>query len=110
MPARLRPLLLMLTPLALSACSDPPPERLKGGDELYAYYCRNCHQQQGLGPQLERLPARTPPLQRHEVVLMIKHGYGEAHRNMPVFTQLSDAQADAVAHYILLQRQRVQSN
>ncbi|MBR9829206.1 MAG: cytochrome c [Oceanospirillales bacterium] len=99
-------LLLAATGLSLSACSEPSPEQLSRGDELYAYYCQNCHQQQGLGPLLEQLPLTPRSLKRHEIILMIKHGYSQGHGSMPVFPQLSDTQADAIAHYILQQRPR----
>ena len=105
-PRRLPCLLLALTGLGLSGCGETPPERLKKGDELYSYYCRNCHEQQGMGPFLEQLPLTPASLQRHEVVLMIKHGYPQGHRGMPVFPQLSHEQADTLAHYILQQRYR----
>ncbi|GAA0695973.1 hypothetical protein GCM10009104_24840 [Marinobacterium maritimum] len=99
-------LLLTLTGLGLSGCGETPPERLKEGDELYAYYCRNCHEQKGMGPYLEQLPLTATSLKQHEVVLMIKHGYPQGHRSMPVFPQLSHEQADALALYILQQRYR----
>ncbi|GAA0791413.1 c-type cytochrome [Marinobacterium sediminicola] len=105
-PGLIRLLLLPLTGLILSGCSDPSPQQLKKGDELYSYYCRNCHEVKGLGPFLEQLPLTASSLKQHEVVLMIKHGYPQGHEAMPVFTQLSHEQADAVARFILQQRYR----
>lgn len=101
---RLTLLLATLTTLLLAGCSQPTPDRLKRGDELYAYYCRSCHEQQGMGAYLEKLPLTPASLKLHEVVLMIKHGYPQGHRRMPVFPQLSDTQAEAVARFILQQR------
>jgi mono/diheme cytochrome c family protein len=100
---------LLLAPLLLTGCGDPPPGQMKQGDELYTYYCQNCHQQSGLGPFLERLPPTEPPLQRHEIVLMIKHGYEQRKTHMPTFSQLSDQQADALAAFVI-ERRRAQAS
>lgn len=94
-------LLLMLT-----GCGDTPPERMKAGDELYNYYCRHCHEKQGLGPYLEQFPAGPDAPKAYEIVLMIKHGYDLGHKGMPSFPQLSDQQADAVATFIHSRRPR----
>jgi len=104
----LRDCVVLITPLLLTACSDPPPERMKQGDQLYAYYCQNCHQQTGLGPFLEQVPLTERSLQRHEIVLMIKHGYDQGHKHMPTFSQLSDLQADALAAFVI-ERRRAQA-
>lgn len=100
----LRYCVVLIPPLLLTACGDPPPERMKQGDKLYAYYCQNCHQQAGLGPFLEQVPFTERSLQRHEIVLMIKHGYDQGHTHMPTFSQLSDQQADALAAFVIEQR------
>jgi mono/diheme cytochrome c family protein len=96
---------LLLAPLLLTGCGDPPPGQMKQGDELYTYYCQNCHQQSGLGPFLERLPPTEPPLQRHEIVLMIE----QRKTHMPTFSQLSDQQADALAAFVI-ERRRAQAS
>lgn len=101
-----RLLMLAMAGFGLNGCSESSPEKMKDGDELYTYYCRSCHEQTGLGPFLEHLPLNTASLKQHEVVLMVKHGYPQGHRDMPVFPQLSSEQADAVASYILQQRYR----
>lgn len=104
----LRYCVVLITPLLLTACGDPPPERMKQGDQLYAYYCQNCHQQTGLGPFLGQVPLTERSLQRHEIVLMIKHGYDQGHKHMPTFSQLSDLQADALAAFVI-ERRRAQA-
>jgi len=96
--------LVLITSLLLTGCGDPPPERMKKGDQLYSYYCLNCHEQSGLGPFLQQLPLRERSLQRHEIVLMIKHGYDQGHTHMPTFRQLSDQQADALAAFVIQHR------
>jgi len=90
--------------LLLSGCGDPPPERMKRGDRLYAYYCQECHQRSGLGPMLEQLPLTESSMKYHEIILMIKHGYIQGHTQMPTFQQLSDQQADALASFLMEQR------
>lgn len=90
--------------LLLAGCGDPPPERMKRGDRLYAYYCQECHQRSGLGPMLERIPFTEHSMKHHEIVLMIKHGYSQGHPQMPTFGQLSDEQADALAGFLMEQR------
>lgn len=104
----LRYFVLSIIPLLLTACGETPPERMKQGDKLYAYYCQNCHQKAGLGPFLEQVPLTERSLQRHEIVLMIKHGYDQGHTHMPTFSQLSDLQADALAEFVI-ERRRAQA-
>lgn len=103
----LRTLLLGFTLLPLlSGCGETPPERMKAGDELYGYYCLDCHQQKGMGPYLENAPAGADAPAIYEIVLMVKHGYDLGHKGMPSFPQLSDEQADAVASFIHARRPR----
>lgn len=90
--------------LLLTGCGDPPPERMKSGDRLYAYYCQDCHLRSGLGPMLERIPFTDNSMKYHEIVLMIKHGYSQGHSQMPTYQQLSDEQADALASFLMEQR------
>src|SRR5690554_449777 len=92
--------------LLLIGCGDPPPERMKKGDQLYGYYCRKCHETTGLGPFLEQVPLTERSMQQHEIVLMIKHGYDQGHAHMPTFKQLSDQQADALAQFVIEQRRQ----
>lgn len=95
----------LITALLLAGCGDPPPERMKRGDQLYTYYCQNCHQQENLGPFMEQIPVTEHSLQQHEIVLMIKHGYKQGHQHVPTFSQLSDQQADALATFVIETRQ-----
>ncbi len=84
----------------LNGCGADDPARMKKGDELYSYYCKDCHLKSGLGAFYENLPKERTKMQDYEIVLMIKHGYSSGHQ-MPVFTQLSDEQADALARYVV---------
>ncbi|MBS98169.1 MAG: hypothetical protein CMI01_05780 [Oceanospirillaceae bacterium] len=95
---------LLLTSLAAltAACSQPDPARLKTGDELYDYYCRSCHQENGLGEYLENL-THPVQVQHHELVLIIRSGYRFEHPPLHL-PQLSPEQADAVVKYAMALR------
>lgn len=96
-PLLLPGLVLLLGP-SLTACDRSNPATLQQGDELYDYYCASCHEERGLGRQLEHLPPQQRSMQAHEIVLMVTRGYTGQH---PEFTlaELSDSQADALARY-----------
>lgn len=84
------------------------------GDQLYAYYCQECHTYRGLGAELQNLPPGVNQLQVHDVVLIIKHGAQLGHP-MGKFPDLSDEQALTVAEYAVEMRrqhrqQRIQQN
>ncbi|WP_417583482.1 c-type cytochrome [Nitrincola sp.] len=103
-------LALLLGMLFLTACdAEVPPAKMTSGDQLYAYYCKECHTYQGLGAELQNLPAGVSQLQVHDVVLIIKHGYQFGHP-MGHFPDLSNEQANTVARYAvdLRRRQREQ--
>lgn len=91
---------LLLSSLILSGCAEENPLQLKQGDQLYSYYCMQCHIKNGVGAMYEYLPENRKKMTSYEIVLMIKHGYSMGHQ-MPVFTQLSDKQADAIAKYVV---------
>lgn len=84
----------------LAGCGADDPVRMKKGDELYSYYCKDCHLKSGIGAFYENLPKERKKMQDYEIILMIKHGYSPGHQ-MPIFTQLSDEQADALARYVV---------
>ena len=92
--------------LLLTGCGDTPPERMKKGVQLYAYYCQECHERSGLVPMLAEIPLSKASLKHHEIVLMIKHGFTQGHSRMPAFPQLTDQQADALAAFVIKQRQQ----
>lgn len=83
----------------LAACSPQDPTRLKGGDELYDYYCRSCHQDTAVGAYLEQAVRAPEGLRPHEIVLMIRHGYRFDHPPVHL-PQLTPEQADAIARYV----------
>ena len=92
-------LTLVLISLLLTACEgETPASKMTSGDQLYAYYCKECHTYRGLGDQLQNLPAGVSQLQVHDVVLIIKHGYQFGHP-MGHFPDLTNEQANTVARY-----------
>lgn len=103
---RLLSVFLLLTLLLLSGCDrEPSPAKMTRGDQLYAYYCQECHTYRGLGAELQNLPAGVSQLQVHDVVLIIKHGYQFGHP-MGHFPNLSNEQAVTVAEYAVELRRR----
>jgi mono/diheme cytochrome c family protein len=93
-------LLLFFSTLITTGCSEKNPLQLEKGDELYSYYCMQCHIKNGVGAMYENLPPDRKKLASHEIVLMIKYGYDMGH-NMPTFDQLSAEQADVLADYVV---------
>lgn len=90
--------------LLLSGCDQTPDPKsltrsLKTGNDLYAYYCKDCHRNRGLGPHLENLPVTERSLKDYEIMLIIKFGYSDRH-SMPSF-DLSDENAEAIAEYLV---------
>lgn len=83
----------------LSACGPQDPLQLERGDELYDYYCLECHRQSTAGARLEGIPPGVQGPQAHELVLMIRHGHALDHPPVHL-PQLTSEQADAIAAYI----------
>ncbi|WP_160142042.1 c-type cytochrome [Nitrincola tapanii] len=99
-------LMLLILSGLLSACSrEPSPEKMQRGDQLYGYYCRECHLHRGIGAEFEHLPVGVSQLQVHDLVLIIKHGYQLGHP-MGHFPNLSHEQALTVAEYAVALRQQ----
>ena len=91
-------LTLSLSAIFLIGCDkQTPPEQMKSGEELYGYYCLDCHARKGPGAYMERY-ADKEPMKAYKIILMIKYGYDQGHQ-MPVFEQMSEKQAGAVAQY-----------
>lgn len=71
------------------------------GEALYTQSCVSCHAADltgGVGPALNALEGVYTP---EEIVNIIHNGRG----NMPAFSNLSDAEADAIAQFVLSQSQ-----
>lgn len=91
----------------LTGCDrEPNPKNMTRGDQLYAYYCQECHTYRGLGAQLQNLPPGVSQLQVHDVVLIVKHGAQLGHP-MGTFPGLTDEQAFTVAEYAVAMRRQI---
>lgn len=94
-------LILTLSCLLISGCEQElTPDRMTSGEDLYNYYCMNCHEQHGPGAHMERY-ADKEPMKPYKIILMIKFGYNQDKHSMPVFDQLSEEQADAIARHVI---------
>ncbi|TVQ69623.1 MAG: hypothetical protein EA373_08330 [Oceanospirillales bacterium] len=99
-------LILAAVLVLISGCDrETSPKNMTRGDQLYAYYCQECHTYQGLGAQLQNLPPGVSQLQVHDVVLIIKHGAQLGHP-MGRFPGLTDQQAFTVAEYAVAMRRQ----
>lgn len=91
----------LLLSLMLLGCNDEKtPAELSSGEELYNYYCKDCHATKGPGPYMENY-SRDKAMKPYKVILMIKYGYNQEKHSMPTFDQLSEQQADAIARYVV---------
>lgn len=96
-----RALITLLLSLMLLGCNDEKtPAELSSGEELYNYYCKDCHATKGPGPYMENY-SRDKAMKPYKVILMIKYGYNQEKHSMPIFNQLSEQQADAIARYVV---------
>jgi mono/diheme cytochrome c family protein len=97
----IKTLSLLTLSLSLYGCFDEKaPEQLTSGQELYDYYCKNCHATKGPGANMEYY-SREKAMKPYKVILMIKYGYNQEKHSMPTFNQLSEKQADAIARHVV---------
>jgi len=92
--------------LVCSACErsgvhDHP--QLKTGEQFYNHHCAACHRRSGEGASLHGIPAVTyTPMKIAEIVDHI-HGHGRAAATqMPVFSEMSNHEAERIAVYVRL--------
>ncbi|MBT3144707.1 c-type cytochrome [Neptunomonas phycophila] len=93
------PAVLLLTIICLTGCQEKQVP-LKTAEQLYDYYCKQCHQQKGAGAYLENIPPQQRTMQSYQVILMIRYHEPGSHP-MASFTQLDDQQADLLAEYVV---------
>ncbi|WP_299180280.1 cytochrome c [uncultured Neptuniibacter sp.] len=92
---------LLFCSLILAGCDrETPPEKMTAGEDIYGYYCKNCHENKGPGANMERFAGKQP-MKPYKIILMIKYGFNQDSHSMPLFDQLSEEQADAVARYVV---------
>jgi mono/diheme cytochrome c family protein len=96
-----RLIFLLLGTSLLGACEkEPAPPHVKTGEQLYNYYCAECHQGSGDGTFLKGVPpVRYTNLTYRELAhLILGHSRADSSR-MPEF-EISKQQADAIAIYV----------
>ncbi len=99
------PILMIFSVVLIAGCGEKSPQHMVNGDELYRYYCQDCHQSRGPGARLEKADPNRRPLEAHELFVLIKYGYHLRHKNLPSFPQLSPSQADRLAAYVVKMQQ-----
>lgn len=92
--------LFLFSVLLLGCDKEIPPERMKSGEDLYNYYCKDCHMRKGPGAYMEHY-AGSKPMKPYKILLLIKYDFKKSQHSMPTFKQLSDKQADALTDYII---------
>lgn len=92
--------LLLLSVFLLGCDREIPPERMTSGEDLYNYYCKDCHMRKGPGAYMEHYSGNTP-MKPYKILLLIKYDYHSGQHSMPPFKQISDKQADALAQYTI---------
>ncbi len=104
---------IALSCIALSACSsyddthDHP--NLTSGKQLYNRHCVDCHGKDGTGLLADRTPASIlTHKSRDGIADYIRKG-GQQGRNMPVFKNMSAAEASKIASHLLSLKQTYNS-
>jgi mono/diheme cytochrome c family protein len=91
--------------LTLTACSDKDrhhhPE-LTTGAQFYEYHCSACHKLTGQGAFLAGIPALNDTDLSETAMVALIRGHGRADKTkMPSFADMPDAEATAIAAYVL---------
>lgn len=94
-------MLVVLGAGMIAACGkESAPPNVRTGEQLYGYYCAECHKGSGEATFLKGVPPlRTTALTYRELVsLILGHSRSDSSR-MPEF-EISRQQAEAIAIYI----------
>ncbi|SBS32149.1 Cytochrome c6 [Marinomonas aquimarina] len=94
--------LLTVLLLGLFGCTDKKQATtdVQNGNELYSMYCASCHKESGNGQFLAGIPRnRDTQYSVNEVSDLIRVGHQDK-PSMPTFSQLTPAQAYAIAAYL----------
>lgn len=85
----------------LTGCEEEAitSKSMKTGEQLYLYYCQDCHERKGPGARMERLAGKEP-MKPYKVILLIKYGYNARH-DMPAFREFTDEQAALLAQHVV---------
>jgi len=85
----------------VTGCGERSPKHLLAGDKLYDFYCQECHQSRGPGSHLEKRDQSKPPLEAHELFVLVRYGYHLRHKNLPSFPELTPIQTDRLVSYVV---------
>lgn len=105
------PVLGLMLCLALPACSERQPDNhdhpsLKTGAELYDYHCAGCHGEDGTGMLESRTPANILTVRGlNGIVNYITTPINAQHRRMPIYINMSRAEAIAIAKHLMQLRE-----
>lgn len=101
----MRGFVISLACVLLAACGGPDPAGLERGEDLYQALCADCHRGDGDGDFLKGVPPiRYTNLGYRELVELIRGHGREQDTRMPLFADLPQAKAEAIAVYV---RQRI---
>lgn len=97
------PISLTLLTFVLAGCTDDQDKlaNLRSGDELYTYYCADCHAKRGPGAKFENRNKNRRALAEYQILLLMEMGDPKRHAGMPTFPQLEPAQKGKIARHIV---------
>ena len=77
---------------------------LKTGEQFYNHHCAACHQRSGEGAILQGIPAvKYTPMKIREIVDHIRGHERIDESQMPVFSDMSNYEAERIAVYVRLE-------
>lgn len=96
--------MLLITGCERADVHDHP--QLKTGEQFYNHHCASCHMRSGDGAFLKGVPAvKYTSMKIREIVELIRgHARAEDTR-MPVFSEMSEHEAERIAVYMRLELQ-----
>ena len=97
--------LLIILLLLLVSCNKDQHNHpnLSTGKDLFNYHCASCHNKDGSGVFLKGMPASIVTNKNQtDIILHIKEGRPSEPSKMPVYSNMSDKEAQKIAQYLLI--------
>jgi mono/diheme cytochrome c family protein len=113
-PCRARvaaPFFMLLLLTGLTACSnrdDHDHPDLTTGEQLFNHHCAECHGKDGTGMLEKRTPANILTRKSRDGIVNYITTDVNPQRKMPVFKNMPNAEAVAIANHLLKLRQKYQ--